>query len=330
MGCKKKDVLEEEKKEKEKKINNNNEEELDLFSDKDLASIMIQNNTNLMSNSNSNDTSTSTNETKNEEYNDEYKYELNQEKLTNKLMEEKDPDLRDFFLHQLEQINEEPDLFTNKGLLFYLKTLYLGEFKTLVIKKFKKNVLFIQKKINILIQSMIDKLSTVPYTIRCICKIIYLLISKKFPLLPKYFINSFVGEFLFNKYIFPSLSLENKNITETRIFSTSTKNCLNIIISIITRAYKCLLYSTQVDTEKTIFNYYLIEIIPILNKFFDKLIDIELPKVLKSLMDKYEPNVREGIVEKMTCGQKEKENQPEIITSNGKNRNVQEIINIYN
>ena len=47
-----------------------------------------------------------------------------------------------------------------------------------------------------------------------------------------------------------------------------------------------MLYNSNIDTEKTIFNYYLIEIIPILNKFYEKLIDIELPKTLTEIISK--------------------------------------------
>ena len=45
-----------------------------------------------------------------------------------------------------------------------------------------------------------------------------------------------------------------------------------------------MLFNSSIDTEKTIFNYYLIEIIPILNKFYEKLIDIELPKTLSEII----------------------------------------------
>jgi hypothetical protein len=69
---------------------------------------------------------------------------------------------------------------------------------------------------------------------------------------------------------------------------------LNVIISVLANANKSLLYNCNTDTEKTIFNYYLIEIIPILNKFYEKLIDIELPKTLNELViktkDKLERN----------------------------------------
>jgi len=52
------------------------------------------------------------------EFNKEYEEELNQEKLTKKFKESKDnKNLKDFYEYQLEQINNDPNIFSNNGLL---------------------------------------------------------------------------------------------------------------------------------------------------------------------------------------------------------------------
>ena len=224
------------------------------------------------------------NENKEISYNEDYKEELTLEKLKNIISHEKNHDLKEFYYYQIEQINSDNYIFSNKGLLEDLKEKYFEENKKDIIDKYKSNFLFIQKKIDFFLQSLIDRISTIPYTLRCICKLIYLLITKKFPALPKYLRNSFVGKFIFEKSIFPVLNLENKNITEAKIFNKSTKNCLSEIVTILNNANKCLLFNNNSNREKTIFNYYLLEIIPILNKFYDKLIDVKLPKVLDNLV----------------------------------------------
>ena len=65
----------------------------------------------------------------------------------------------------------------NKGLLEVLKDSLFENQRKDLIKKYKNNFLFIQKNIDLFLQSLIDKISTIPYTVRCICKIIFLLIS---------------------------------------------------------------------------------------------------------------------------------------------------------
>ena len=232
-------------------------------------------------------------------YNEEYNEDLTIEKLNDKISHEKDHDLKEFYLYQLEHIHNDTNIYSNKGLLDVLDEKCFEEYKINLVKKYKSNFLFIQKKLDFLLQSLIDKISTIPYTVRCICKIIYLLISKKFPLLPKYLKNSFVGKFIFEKSIFPVLSLENKNVMEAKIFSNSTKNCLNEITTILYNANKCMLFNSDNDTEKTIFNYYLIEIIPILNKFYDKLIDVKLPKVLDDLVSEEKLEITEFMNDKI-------------------------------
>ena len=229
------------------------------------------------------------------ENNPEYSEDLTQEKLNLKLKQAKDNDLKDFYEHQLEQINTDPDIFSNRGLIEVLNEQCFQDSKNKIMTKYKSNFLFIQERIDEIIQSLIDKITSIPYTLRCISKIISILISKKFPLLSKYLQNAFIGKFIFNKCIFPVLSLENKNVVENIIFGLDTKKCLNVIISVLSTANKCLLFNCNTDTEKTIFNYYLIEIIPILNKFYEKLIDIELPKALNDLVSKTKNKMEENL-----------------------------------
>ena len=42
-----------------------------------------------------------------------------------------------------------------------------------ILDKYKKNFLFIQEKVDTIIQALIDKITSIPYTVRCISKMIY-------------------------------------------------------------------------------------------------------------------------------------------------------------
>ena len=243
------------------------------------------------------------------EYNPEYQNDLNLDKIYEKIITEEKEEIKDFYLYQLEQIGNDPDLFTNAGLKLVLEDSYFKNNKSAILLKYIENFLFIKNKIDYIIQTLIDKISTIPYTVRCICKVISLLMHKKFPLLPKYLRNSFLGKFIFDKCIFPVLSFENKNIMDSRIFSSNTKKCLSVIISVLSNANRCCLYPTTTDTEKTIFNYYLIEIIPILNQFYEKLIDIELPKALEDLVSQVKLKIEQNIDNKIFNFKRKNEKQ---------------------
>ena len=235
----------------------------------------------------------------NKDYNTEYKEDLTLDKLYSKILNEKNNDIKELYLYQLEQIGNDPDIFTNAGLKLVLNDTFFQNNRQLIIKKYFDNFKFIKEKIDYLIQALIDRISTIPYTVRCICKVISLLMQQKFPLLPKYLRNSFIGKFIFEKCIFQVLSLENKNVMDSRIFSPSTKKCLNVIISVLSNANRCCLYPTTTDTEKTIFNYYLFEIIPIINQFYEKVIDIELPKTLEDLLAQVKLKIEQNIDNKI-------------------------------
>ena len=272
------------------------------------------------------------NEEKNK-FNNEYNEYLTQDKLIKKFEETKDnSDLKDFFEYQLEQINDDPDIFSNKGLIEVLNEECFMDEKNQIIMKYIKNFLYIREMVDNIIQALIDKLTSIPYTVRCICKIISIFIAKKFPLLPKYLQNAFIGKFIFDKWIFPVLSLENKNVVENKIYNLNTQKCLNVIISVLSSANKCMLYNSNIDTEKTIFNYYLIEIIPILNKFYDKLIDIELPKTLSEIISKSKNTDFDEYIENNFFNFKfstdEEEEEKEIPNPNGKKNSSKSLNNI--
>ena len=222
------------------------------------------------------------------EYNENYLNDLNKDYLYQKLKETTEPDLIFFYKYLINQLNENyhnPNAFANSSFFLTLKNEYYINEKNIIAKIYLKNYLFIQEQIEEIIQSLIDKINIIPYSIRYICAIIDILVNKNFSKLPKYLRHSFIGKFLFNKLIFPYLNLENICELKNKIFTQSQINCLNCIESIISNANKCKLFDIYNDVEKTMFNYLLLEIIPILNNFYDKLVDIKFPDQLNEFID---------------------------------------------
>ena len=219
-----------------------------------------------------------------DEYNNEYMYDLNQSRLIEKINRESNPNMKNVYVNLLEELNCYPNKFSNEGILKILKV-ENGKRNTL-LQIYKDNFIYIREIIEEVLQIIIDKIITMPYPLRCISKFIYILISKKFPDLTKYEINSFIGKFIFDKCIFSILSLENKYFIAPRIYNKKTRNCLEIVISILSKAINSSLFDNYSDPEKTIFNPLILEIIPILNEFYEKLIDIQLPNGVDELINK--------------------------------------------
>ena len=228
---------------------------------------------------------------KNNEYNTEYKYELNQSRLIEKINEEKNPSMKNIYFNLLEELNYYPNKFSNEGILKILKK--ENEKRNTLLQIYKDNFIYIREIIEELLQIIIDKIITMPYSLRCISKFINILISKKFPDLTRYEINSFIGKFIFDKCIFSILSLENKYFIDSRVYNKKTKTCLEIVISILSKAINSSLFDNYSDPEKTIFNPLILEIIPILNEFYKKLIDIQLPNGADGLINKASIHIKD-------------------------------------
>ena len=230
-------------------------------------------------------------------YNNEYKNDLNKKRLLEKINKENDSNLKQIFVKHLERLNNYPNKYTNEGIIRILDNEV--DKRQAILETYKDNFIYVKELIEELLQIIVDKIITFPYPFRCICKIINILISKKFPYLSKYEVNTYVGKFFLDKCLFPVLSLENQNFIDSRVFSTKTKNCLDVIINVLSKANNCSLFDTYSDPEKTIFNQFLIEIIPILNKFYDKIIDVPLPKVLDDLINKTNKKMEQSFNKKI-------------------------------
>ena len=219
-----------------------------------------------------------------EELDLEYMNDLNLNYLQEKMNNEEDHTLKELYLYQIEQINDDENIFSNHNLLKALKSNKFKSHIKFISKKYKSNFIYIKSKIDHLIQSLYNKMDSIPYYVRCICKIIFILIKNKFPSLNKYLKNSFIGKYFFNKCLFPILTRESEIILNSQILSADTENCINIIKNVIDHANKCILFKSKIDIEYTIFNHYILELIPFLNIFYDKLIDIELPPIINNII----------------------------------------------
>lgn len=100
-----------------------------------------------------------------------------------------------------------------------------------------------------------------------------------------------MGEFLFSKWIIPQLTKPDENgITINCLLSSNTKNCMKIISTIFKKIYKGIFFNSYTETDYTLFNHYIVEIIPEMNIFFKSLIDVSLPKQIEDLLNKYLTN----------------------------------------
>jgi Ras GTPase-activating-like protein IQGAP2/3 len=81
-----------------------------------------------------------------------------------------------------------------------------------ILAYYENSFLQVIEIIDMIYDKLINNIDSLPFSIKCICKIISILISKKFPDSKRYEKNSFIGKFIFQILVFPSLLFQNFNI----------------------------------------------------------------------------------------------------------------------
>ena len=123
--------------------------------------------------------------------------DLTQTKLYNLIKNENSKENKDIYrifyeksFYNINNFNRDQNIFSsNNKLIEVLNNDCFNDNIELIINKYKENYLFIHQKIDFFLLSLIDHIELIPNNIRYICKIIFILISKKFPNLPKYIRN---------------------------------------------------------------------------------------------------------------------------------------------
>ena len=217
----------------------------------------------------------------------EYLQNISKDYLAKKLEENKNnKNMAEYINFQLKKVQENEEIFSNtilmEGIFFadseeFIPILYENDFK----------------KVTEIIDNIFDNLKNnirfIPYSLKCFCKIISVLITRKFPDISITDKNSFVAQFFF-KLIFSQI-LKNPNIfalINEFIISGNTLNNLNLISDIINQ-----LVSGKFFTDKYLipFNYYFLNKMPLIYELFEQIKDVTLsPFIEKIVNDTLEEN----------------------------------------
>jgi len=137
-----------------------------------------------------------------------------------------------------------------------------------------------------ILKNLIDNIHLLPYSVKCLCKIISLLITKKFPKINKYEKNAFIAKFFFGKLLIPIL--QNPAIEafiNNFIISKNTSNNLEIICKIIEKFTSgCFFINNNETSDYTPFNWYFIEKMGKLYEVFDRIMKVKLPNFIEKLI----------------------------------------------
>ena len=220
-----------------------------------------------------------------EEFNSKYMPSLTKDEIFRKLKEnEKNQKMNDFFTLQFNYCQKNNLIFSNDG---FLGSVFDSSMSKEVLASYQIDFMRMLKLIDLLLKQLLNNLYLLPYSVKCICKMINILIKKKFPSISITEQNSFVSKFFVCKLFVPIL--ENPGIwalINNFIISSSTKQNLKIIGFIIKQMFSGRFFmNDDICKNYTPFNWYIIDKMPLIFKFFDYVTKITLPSFIEKFIN---------------------------------------------
>ena len=213
-----------------------------------------------------------------ETFNDNYLYKsINKEELEKKILEYNNDEITIILKKIIKDIESQPNKYLNENFLnnmFSSKNNLLEYYLT-----FFCQVIDI---IDTLFDNILKNIDSMPYSIKCLCKVISILADKKYQKNKKANKYLFIFNIFFRNLILPSLITPLTSFVNEYKECTNAINNINVIISIINNLCSGDLFK---HINYTPFNWYIIEKIPTLFELYNGLCDVTLPDFIEKLIN---------------------------------------------
>ena len=212
-------------------------------------------------------------------FSEKYSPELRTKDFLEKIKSSKDQRYTDYLNNQLKYCKEKDDYFSNNVMM---NRVFKSNISQKILNEYQLNFM----KVVIIIKDIFNKLLTdlhlLPYSIKCLCKIILILIRKRFPNISACEENAFVAKFFFCKIFAPIFRDPGTGaLINNFIISNITLHNLKQMTLFILQLVSGRLYREGGShSDYTPFNWFFLEEMPLVFKFFENLTKVELPKFI--------------------------------------------------
>ena len=225
-----------------------------------------------------------------EEFNKKYSAPMTRE-LLEKLINENihENKIHDYLVLQLKKMGDDKEIYSNKE--FKDKANH-SEMAKDIWQSYQQDFLNITTFIEKIINKLNDNFHFLPYSIKCLCKIISLLIRKKFPKISKVEENAFISQFFFYNLFVPIFNNPSTGaLINNFIISGNTIHNLNVISYIILQFTSGNFFKNDLKNgDFTFFNRFFLDKIPKFFEFFEKLTKVQLPPFIEKFINDELPN----------------------------------------
>ena len=213
-------------------------------------------------------------------FNEKYIYQpINKEILEEKISKIEDKEMIDYLKKIISQCTQSPNCYSNEA---FLQNIISSNRFNKIIENYKDSFFQVINVIDLLFENLLNNIDLCPYSIKCFCKIISILIKRKFQSNIKAEQNNILIKFFFESIIVPFLMNPLNSFINEIIISESSMGKIGIIVQIINKLLKGKLYEKNSYTP---FNWYIIEKMPKVFEFLNKICQVSLPSFIDKLLN---------------------------------------------
>ena len=202
---------------------------------------------------------------------------VNKEELEKKILEYDNDEISIVLKKLIKDIEDHPNKYLNQTFINNMRSSKCKNILDHYYVFFCKVI----EIIDLLFENLLKYIESIPYSIRCLCKIISVLAEKKYQ--KSKYINkySFLYNIFFHNLILPALVNPLSTLIDEYKISTNAIHNINTIIIIIKNLCFGDLFG---ENNYTPFNWYIIEKIPTLFEFYNNICDVDLPDFIEKLI----------------------------------------------
>ena len=219
-----------------------------------------------------------------------YMPDVTEEEVEKKISEnENNKGMKEYCDKLLKTYQKEPKIFSNE---IFLANVFNSTSYKEVLALYQIDFFKVIKIIDDLFNTLINNIYLIPYSVKCICKIIGILAKKKFKNLSIIDQNIFLSNFFFKKLFLPAFKDPKFSLfINNFIISGTTIDNLDMISNIIEKLISFDFIKNNENCDLTPFNRYFLDKIPIVFKFFDDLSNVKLPSFIEKVLNDKDDNL---------------------------------------
>ncbi len=215
-----------------------------------------------------------------------YALDLKAKDLENLAQNSKNEDkteLTKYYNNFAEEIKSKDEKLYYNSIL--IKEIYNKKYSDQIFNSYQIDFMQIISFVDQLIEDLMNNILLLPNTIKFICKIISILIKNKFPNISKIEENAFISKFIFNRLLNPIISFPSFNaLISDFVISGNTLENIKTINIVLSKLFSGKLFeNNSSNCCYTPFNRFILGKMETILSFFEKAINVNLPKFIEQL-----------------------------------------------